>query len=398
MEDANRGNVSFYPVNALGLVALDKPINKDLLEGEAQLLVAEGKSTAGDIARSPLRADQQIVSSRSENLRALAENTDGLAVVDTNDLDKGMKRVVDDLTSYYLLGYYATNTKLDGKFRKITVRVKRPNVDVRARRGYRAATRAEIEEGKLTATAAETAAPPALVQGALNALGSARPGVPLRTSVSYAPLGPDDGDQRRVHLWAMTELDPAVVRTGEWLSGGSINVAVLSVENEVLTETTAPLAAGQRALTVDLGEVVVPAHDVTIRTRVTPAQEGLPYTDTLRLADVSAPGRPVVLRRGPTTGIKFVPTADLQFRRTERVRLELPTTARVTATSGEVLDRAGKPMSLTVTATTRIEAGITWASAELNLAPLAAGDYVLKLKAEAGGKTEEVVTGFRLVP
>jgi len=398
MEDANRGNVSFYPVNALGLVALDKPINKDLLEGEAQVLVGEGKSPPGDIARAPLRVDQQIVSSRNENLRALAENTDGLAVVDTNDLDKGMRRVVDDLTSYYLLGYYATNTKLDGKFRKITVRVKRPDVDVRARRGYRAATREEIEEGKLTAAAAETAAPPALVQGALNALGSARPGVPLRTSVSYAPLGPDDGDQRRIHLWAMTELDQAVVRTGEWLSGGSINVAVLSAENEVLTETTSPLAAGQRALSVDLGEVVVPAHDVTIRTRVTPAQQGLPYSDSLRLADVSAPGRPVVLRRGPTTGIKFVPTADLQFRRTERVRLELPTTAPVTATSGEVLDRAGKPMSLTVTATTRTEGGITWASAELNLAPLAAGDYVLKLKAEAGGKTEEVVTGFRLVP
>ena len=298
------------------------------MEGEAQLLVAEGKSTAGRYSAVPVRADQQIVSSRSENLRTLAENTDGLAVVDTNDLDKGMKRVVDDLTSYYLLGYDATNTKLDGKFRKITVRVKRPNVDVRARRGYRAATRAEIEEGKLTAAAAETAAPPALVQGALNALGSARPGVPLRTSVSYAPLGPDDGDQRRVHLWAMTELDPAVVRTGEWLCGGSINVAVLSAENEVLTETTTPLAAGQRALTVDLGEVVVPAHDVTVRTRVTPPRRGCPYTDTLRLADVSAPGRPVVLRRGPTTGIKFVPTADLQFRRTERVRLELPTTAR----------------------------------------------------------------------
>ena len=51
-----------------------------------------------------------------------------------------------------------------------------------------------------------------------------------------------------------------------------------------------------------------------------------------------------------------------------------------------------------VIATTRTEAGITWASAELNLAPLAAGDYVLKLKAESAGKTEEVVTGFRLVP
>src|SRR4029453_3118224 len=81
MEDANRGNVSFYPVNPLGLGALDKPINKDLLEGEAQVLVGEGKSTPGDIARAPLRVDQQVVSSRNENLRALAENTAGLAVV-----------------------------------------------------------------------------------------------------------------------------------------------------------------------------------------------------------------------------------------------------------------------------------------------------------------------------
>jgi hypothetical protein len=351
-----------------------------------------------NLAASPIHGSQAVVASRSENLRTLAENTDGLAVVDTNDLDKGIKRVVDDLTSYYLLGYYATNTKLDGKFRKITVRVKRPNVDVRARRGYRAATREEIEAGKMTAATAEAAAPPAMIQVALNSLGSARPGVPLRTSVSYASLGPDEGTERRVHLWALTELDSSVVRAGEWLAGGSINVAVLTADNEVLTETTTPLPAGQRALAVDLGEVVVPEHDVTIRTRVTPAQQGLPYSDTIRLAEISAPGRPVVLRRGPTTGIKFLPTADLQFRRTERVRLELPTAATVTATSGEVLDRAGKTMPLTVTATTRTEAGITWASAELNLAPLAAGDYILKLKAEAAGKTEEVVTGFRLVP
>ncbi len=79
--------------------------------------------------------------SRVESLRTLADNTDGLAVVDTNDLDKGFQRIVDDMTSYYLLGYYSTNTKLDGKVRKIKVRVKRNGVDVRARRSYRAADR-----------------------------------------------------------------------------------------------------------------------------------------------------------------------------------------------------------------------------------------------------------------
>ena len=40
-----------------------------------------------------------------ESLRGLAGSTDGIAVLDSNDLDKGMKRIFDDLTSYYLLGF-----------------------------------------------------------------------------------------------------------------------------------------------------------------------------------------------------------------------------------------------------------------------------------------------------
>ena len=42
----------------------------------------------------------------------------------TNNIGGSLKRIVDDLSSYYLLGYYSTNTKLDGKFRSISVRVK----------------------------------------------------------------------------------------------------------------------------------------------------------------------------------------------------------------------------------------------------------------------------------
>src|SRR5205814_2708233 len=85
--------------------------------------------------------------------RTLAEATDGLAIVDSNSLAGGMKRIVDDLSSYYLLGYYS-NAKLDGRFHAITVRVKRPGVQVRARRGYLAATPAAM-----TAAARAGAAP-----------------------------------------------------------------------------------------------------------------------------------------------------------------------------------------------------------------------------------------------
>ena len=64
--------------------------------------------------------------------------------MDNNNIELGVKRIVDDVSSYYLLGYYSTNAKLDGRFRSIKVRVKRSGVDVRARRGYKAPTEEEF--------------------------------------------------------------------------------------------------------------------------------------------------------------------------------------------------------------------------------------------------------------
>src|SRR6476660_5201348 len=203
---ANRSNVTFYPVNALGLVAFDKDIGEETVEGEIQALgPAAHVGEDPNMPVNPLVTDSAMISQRRDNLRALAENTDGLAVVETNDLDKGMKRIVDDLTSYYLLGYNSTNGKLDGRFRKITVRVKRPGVDVRARRGYRAATEKEVEEGRMAQVKQIDSAPPTTMQVALNALGTARPGIPLHTSVSYATLAGSTADMTKAHLWALVE-------------------------------------------------------------------------------------------------------------------------------------------------------------------------------------------------
>ncbi len=72
----------------------------------------------------------------TETLRTLAGATDGYAAVNSNDIAAGFRRVADRLTSYYLLGYYSTNTVNDGKFRKIEVKVTRPGVSIAARRGY----------------------------------------------------------------------------------------------------------------------------------------------------------------------------------------------------------------------------------------------------------------------
>ena len=87
----------------------------------------------------------------------------------------------------------------------------------------------------------------------------------------------------------------------------------------------------------------------------------------------------VFVRRGPTTGNKDVPTADVRFRRSERVRVEVPSTADIT--SARLLDRTGKTMTaIPVAASTRTDSdGTKWATAELLLAPLAPGDYIIEV-------------------
>src|SRR5206468_8916674 len=130
LDEANHANASFYPVDPRGLAVFDTPIMRFDVPGAPAPM-------------TPLPVDRAMLTGRLTSLRTLAEATDGLAIVDSNDLAGGLRRVVADLSSYYLLGYYSTG-KLDGRFHAITVRVKRPGVSVRARRGYLAATPAAM--------------------------------------------------------------------------------------------------------------------------------------------------------------------------------------------------------------------------------------------------------------
>jgi len=101
-------------------------------------------SAIGPEPPPPPQQDAANLRARQQALRSMADDTDGTSVINTNDIEGALGRIVDDLSSYYLLGYESTNNRLDGKYRSISVRVKRPGVQVRARRGYRSLT---AEEG-----------------------------------------------------------------------------------------------------------------------------------------------------------------------------------------------------------------------------------------------------------
>jgi hypothetical protein len=92
--------------------------------------------------QAPSLADRPVLEDNNNSLLELARETGGIAVIDSNNLDAGLRRIADDLSAYYVLGYYTTNTTFDGKIRKITVKLK--GQTIRARREYRAPTHAEI--------------------------------------------------------------------------------------------------------------------------------------------------------------------------------------------------------------------------------------------------------------
>ena len=115
---ANRSNTAIYTVDPRGLATGEFDINENV-----------GMQRSNDSLRQT-----------QDTLRVLADETDGRAIVNRNDLARAMKQIVADSSAYYLIGYNSTQAPQDGKFHEIKVRVKRPGVEVRARKGYWALT------------------------------------------------------------------------------------------------------------------------------------------------------------------------------------------------------------------------------------------------------------------
>ena len=109
-------------------------------------------------------------------------------------------------------------------------------------------------------------------------------------------------------------------------------------------------------------------------------------------------GDPLYGRIGQATGNVKVATADLRFRRTERIVVELNATLKPDSVSAELLDRTGKLIPLPAKAGTGEGNGVIWLSAEFALAPLAPGDYVIRVTATKGSETRQMLAPFKIVP
>ena len=124
---AIRAGVSFWPIDARGLVALP-PL------GDATTAAPGGGAMYSGVAANAMLVDFQ----RSQDtLYALAGDTGGKALLDSNDLQQGIVRAQQAVPSYYVIGYYSSNTAQDGKFRRIKITLNNGEAaDLDYRQGY----------------------------------------------------------------------------------------------------------------------------------------------------------------------------------------------------------------------------------------------------------------------
>jgi hypothetical protein len=117
--------VSIYAIDPRGLTVP----GSELIETSGGVVDDPNLGLGIQSAMNELRLSQ-------DSLRELADETGGFAAVNRNNVDEAFDRIVQESSSYYVLGYVPANDRRDGRFRKIDVRVTRPGVTVRARRGY----------------------------------------------------------------------------------------------------------------------------------------------------------------------------------------------------------------------------------------------------------------------
>lgn len=124
---AVRSNVAFYPIDARGLVA-EAPL------GDTRKGGTRGSSMYSGSAQ---RQRQSSFMDQQETLYTLAADTGGKALLDSNDLSLGIVQAQRDISSYYILGYYSTNMKENGRYRRLKVGVKdEPKAKLAYRSGY----------------------------------------------------------------------------------------------------------------------------------------------------------------------------------------------------------------------------------------------------------------------
>ncbi|MGE0360164.1 MAG: VWA domain-containing protein [Vicinamibacterales bacterium] len=376
---ANRSNTAIYAVDPRGLSTGEFDIQDNI----------------------SMRSSQESLRQTQNTLRTLADETDGRAIINRNDLARGMQQLVRDSSAYYLLGYNSTQSPSDGKFHEIRVRVKRPGLQVRARKGYWALTATET----LRATAPPKPGPPPAVAKSLAGIAGGYERRLVRTWIGTAP-----GDSGRTRVTFVWEAIPPPPGSGRTPVGRVLLTALDGSGAEVFRGTVGePPAEGplRGGTTLD-----VPPGKLSLRLAIEGKPDEVLDTDdrSVEVPDFTEPKARLVtprvyvarsarefqaIRGDPAAP----PAATREFRRTERLFLRLDAVApgggdSLTYTA-RLLNRQGDRMT-DLPVTTPADGGSR--TVDFPLSSLPAGEFLIEIGAKSadGAEATELVA-FRMV-
>jgi VWFA-related protein len=405
-DTANRNNTAIYALDPRGLAAFEHDINEGV----------------------GLVTDSDMLKLTQDTLRILADETDGRAITNQNDLSKGLKQIMRDTSVYYLLGYNSVKAPKDGKFHEIKVKVKRPGVQVRHRKGYWALTPDEMTR----ALAPPTPEKPKDFQQALSSIGQRSRTQPDLVRTWLGTTRGANGKTRVTFVWEPATAPPgvrlekparltvtAVGPDGATVYRGKSPKDVSLSSSIALGDTTTPASAQAPVPTptpttmTSTGPEEVsfdaPPGKIQLRFQVENERAAVVDTDVreIDVPDLTAPqvqlSTPVVLRARTVKEFKdlsadanALPTPTRDFRRTDRLIVRFDafgpgaTAPQVVA---RLLNREGQPMQGLQIASAATGSGY---QVDLPLAGMAAGEYLIEVSAHGeSGDTRQLVA-FRI--
>ena len=380
-QSCSRGNTAIYTLDPRGLAPSEFGVTE--------------RAVSPDI-------DRAMLAESTDLLRTLADQTDGRAIIGKNNPVPDLRKMIEELSVYYLLGYTSSLAPRDGKFHEIEVKVKRSDVgEVRARKGYWAYSEEEIRRS----LAPPKPGPPQEVAAAIDSLAAVVEPQSRRPVALW--VGATRGDDERANVTLVWEATPAQYQSPLEVVD-QVSVTVTRLTGETVFQGPVPKSpTGFRPS----GKVSFPAPAGPLRIRVVSINvrgQKLDSEDVSELipdftaagATVTAPqiyrGRTAREIANNTDSDTALPIAARLFSRSERLLLRFDaygpagTTPQIAL---RILNKMGEPLA-TLPAPSNTST-YTFES-EFLLTQLPPGDYILEIAATTAADRTVKLLGIRV--
>jgi VWFA-related protein len=422
IDTANRNNVSVYTFDAAGLRVHSAQQQTAREIRELSFAGLGSSATKSEKWNESLEDNERLLKmDPAVSLGILADQTGGLLVDNTNALDRAIDRINDDRRRHYLLSYVSTNPVLDGAYRRIEVRVTRRDVEVRARKGYRAAaapTAAPVLEYEAAALRAlESRTPQMALPVQARALSTPMPGRPGLTSLVVAfqagALSAGRDKEGRHYLAEATVLARVLDASKRELTKssqqyhftGDVTTQEASLSRQVVFFRTPELPAGRHTMEAAVHDSMSDTATVLRLALEVPASDAGPVVGDLFVVSRVEPfgaGEPGAAAHPLAwNGLLFYPAFGEPFSKSAKAdaAFALPLVAPSPPSATLELRRAGKTLAtLTLPVEQPAPDGRLMLVGRLPLGPIPPGIYELRVAVVASGTTVVREAGLTVMP